>query len=51
MKSPIQHGKPMYVHIHCDEEEKAAKVVTKNTDENKVIHQLTGEPRVLKSKC
>ena len=51
MKSPIQHGKPMFVPIHYNEEEKAAKVVTKNTDEKKVIHQLTWEPRVLKSKC
>ncbi len=32
----IQLGKPPCP-IHCDEEEKAAKVKTKNTDENTVM--------------
>ena len=46
MKSPINLASHRIYPIHCDEEEKAAKVVTKNTDENKVNHQLTGEPRI-----
>ncbi len=49
MKSPIQLGKPPYP-IHFDEEEKAAKVKTKNTDENKIMYQLTGKSRAWKSK-
>jgi len=43
MKSPIQLGKPQHP-THCDEEEKAAKVETKNTNENKLIDTLTGKP-------
>ncbi len=44
MKNPIQLGKPPYP-IHCDEEEKAAKVEAENTDENKFMYKLTGKPR------
>ncbi len=50
MKNPIQLGKPPYP-IHCDEEEKAVKVKTKNTDENKGMYKPTGKPRAKKSKC
>ncbi len=44
MKSPIQLGKPPYP-IHYDEEEKATKVETKNTDEIKVMYRLAGKIR------
>ena len=46
MQSPINLTSHRIYPIHGDEEEKAAKVVTKNTDENKLTHQLTGEPRI-----
>jgi hypothetical protein len=44
MKSLKQLSKTPYP-IHCDEKEKAAKVKTKNTDENKVMYKLTGKSR------
>jgi len=44
MKSPIQLGKPPYP-IQHDEEEKGAKIETKNIDQNKVMYQLTGKIR------
>ncbi len=44
MKSPIQLGKPPYP-IQHDEEEKAAKIETKNIYQNKVMYQLTGKLR------
>ena len=46
MKSAINLASHRIYPIHCDKEEKAAKVITKNTDEKKVTHQLTGKPRI-----
>ena len=50
MKSRIRLGKPPYP-IQRHEEGKAAKVKTKNTDQNKVVCQLIGEIRVYNGMC
>ncbi len=45
MKSSIQLGKPPYP-IQHDEEEKAAKIETKNIGQNKVMYQLRRKTRL-----